>query len=441
MKTLARLAPFVAALDGASAYQLHEWGTFTTVSGSDGVLLTGLQREEEPLPPFVHSHFGMENGQAPSIAEYERISRLHGTNGFSPPNSKGIAERPVSGVTVKMETPVIYFHSETGFKARVTVGFDGGTISQWYPARSGGEKLPEPPPPANPAKNPTPVEQWNIDFSKPYRGGIEWDVEVLSPETSRATLTFKPKDSVNWLRARVPEANVVRTAAGETENYLFYRGIGNFKPGLLTTVSADETLHLENLSGGDIPYLLVFERRDGKVRWSEKNEGLNAGTSLAFPEASLKPADDAFPSPIYNSLRNGLIASGLLQSEADAMIQTWWNSYFEREGLRVFWIVPRPVTDRILPLTVAPEPDKITRTLVGRSEVLRPSAERHWLAMSNSPRPSATRLQTEFPGAATISGISYEEGLRWQALVAADRFGLAIEERMKSLEKSASAAK
>jgi hypothetical protein len=41
----------VAALETAAAnYQLHEWGTFTTVAGSDGVLLTGLQREEEPLP-------------------------------------------------------------------------------------------------------------------------------------------------------------------------------------------------------------------------------------------------------------------------------------------------------------------------------------------------------------------------------------------------------
>ena len=50
----------------AQAYELHEWGTFTTVAGSDGVLLTGLQREEEELPGFVHSHFGFENGQPPT---------------------------------------------------------------------------------------------------------------------------------------------------------------------------------------------------------------------------------------------------------------------------------------------------------------------------------------------------------------------------------------
>lgn len=422
MKTLARLAPLIVALDSLSAYQLHEWGTFTTVSGSDGVLLTGLQREEELLPHFVHSHFGLENGQMPDMAEFQRISKLHGTNGFSTRNSKGFDGRPVSNVTVKMETPVIYFHSETGFKARVKVGFEGGSISQWYPGRSGGETLPEPAPPADPVKSPTPLTAWNIDFSKPYKGGIEWDVEVLTPEASRATLTFKPKDSVNWLRARVPEANVVRTASGETENYLFYRGIGNFKPGLHTTVSADETLHLANNSGGDIPYLLVFEQTGGKVRWFAKSEGLKASVTLAVPETSLTPAESAFPSPVYDSIRSGLTASGLLESEADAMIQTWWNSYFESGGLRVFWIVPQTVTDRILPLTVTPQPEKIVRTLVGRSEVLRPSLEKQWLAMSHLPE---------------------DKSWPWQSLVNSDRFGLAIAERINALkkEKSASAMK
>ena len=142
MKSRIPFALIVAAAQSAAAYELHEWGTFTTVSGSDGKLLCGLQREEEALPIFVHSHFGMENGQFPSPTEYNRILREHGTIGFVNLGQKGLGRRPVSGVTVKMETPVIYFHSDTGFKARVKVGFNGGTISQWYPGRSGGESLP-----------------------------------------------------------------------------------------------------------------------------------------------------------------------------------------------------------------------------------------------------------------------------------------------------------
>ena len=53
MKTTILLILASAAIAGASPdYQLHEWGTFTTVSGSDGVLLSGLDREEEFLPPL-----------------------------------------------------------------------------------------------------------------------------------------------------------------------------------------------------------------------------------------------------------------------------------------------------------------------------------------------------------------------------------------------------
>ena len=119
-----------------------------------------------------------------------------------------------------------------------------------------------------------------MDFAKPYRGGIEWDVDVLSPAESRTARTFKPRDTVNWLRARVPEANVIRTSSGETENYLFYRGIGNFTPGLQTCVSANETLHLKNQTGGDIPYLLVFQQLGNRVSWHARPGGLKSGESL-----------------------------------------------------------------------------------------------------------------------------------------------------------------
>ena len=96
---------------------MHEWGTFTCVAGSDGVLLSGLEVEEHALPPFVYSHAGFA------------------------PADKGWSH-PVHGVTVKMETPVLYFYSDQARSVRVDVGFRGGSISQWYPQRTGGEQAP-----------------------------------------------------------------------------------------------------------------------------------------------------------------------------------------------------------------------------------------------------------------------------------------------------------
>jgi hypothetical protein len=57
------------------------------------------------------------------------------------------------------------------------------------------------------------------------------------------------------------------------------------------------------------------------------------------------------------------------------MIATWHESYFERDGLRVFWIVPRGFTEAILPISASPQPDRLERVLVGRSEVLTPKFE------------------------------------------------------------------
>src|SRR5437764_15475373 len=68
--------------------------------------------------------------------------------------------------------------------------------------------------------------------------------------------------------------------------------------------------------------------------------------------------------------------AGLYRKEADAMINTWHQSYFETEGLRVFWIVPREATNKTLPMTVAPQPTELQRVLVGRSEVLTPAFEK-----------------------------------------------------------------
>lgn len=416
MKTSLLLALLSTAASHAwPIYQLHEWGTFTTVSGSDGILLSGLEREEERLPAYAHAHIGLENGQASDPAEVMRIYQKHGTLGLNPPNTKGLGRRPLNGVTVKMETPVIYFHSGeiSPIPAKVKVGFNGGTISQWYPQRSGGESLPEPLPSLDPVKFPTPLAAWTLDFNKPYQGSIAWDIDILPQKDTRDLVLFKPGDSLGWLRARQPVTNAVRTRGGETEGYLFYRGVGKFDPGLRTTVDARETLHLENKTGGRIPYLVAFELTDGRLRWTEKPDGLDADATLVIPESDLKTEPAGFPQPLYQAVAGGLARCGLTGAEARAMVETWWHSYFEAPGLRVFWVLPRESTDHILPLEITPPPVEIVRVLVGRSEVLRPRQEAAWLAASHK---------------------TGDDANAWNYLVGSDRFGLAIQERVKVLE-------
>ena len=69
-----------------------------------------------------------------------------------------------------------------------------------------------------------------------------------------------------------------------------------------------------------------------------------------------------------------LLANGLYPEEASAMIDTWRESWFE-EGTRLFYIVPRPAIDAILPLAITPAPSAIARVFVGRMELVTPATE------------------------------------------------------------------
>src|SRR5687767_1354095 len=107
--------PAADAKGGASSppdpLVVHEWGTFTSVSGMEGVSLDGLQHEEEALPAFVYSR--SEVRACPL--------RKQGYKGL---------EVPVDNVTHKMETPVIYVHTKRARSLRVRVDFVNGLISQ-----------------------------------------------------------------------------------------------------------------------------------------------------------------------------------------------------------------------------------------------------------------------------------------------------------------------
>src|SRR5215831_3169846 len=82
----------------------HEWGTFTSVAGADG-LATPWQTYggREDLPCFVNT-FGGFKFQIPG--------------------------------TVRMETPVLYFYGSQDTTADVKVDFPKGTITEWYPQTS-----------------------------------------------------------------------------------------------------------------------------------------------------------------------------------------------------------------------------------------------------------------------------------------------------------------
>lgn len=184
MKALVLSIAALFAADGADAadpgYVLHEWGTFTTLAGSDGVLLDGIHADDHALPDFVHSREGERDG--------------------------------FFGTSVKMETPVIYLYSDREREVRVKVAFPGGLLTTWYPqVRRLSPAI---------AKEPPPLKDGVLDWGT---------VKVLAPGLGLEKLpAVDPADP--WALARAPESNVLRLcgAGEEHERYLFYRGLGRF---------------------------------------------------------------------------------------------------------------------------------------------------------------------------------------------------------------------
>lgn len=412
-------------------YVLHEWGTFTTVSGSDGILLSGLEREEEHLPTFVYSHAGMENGTRSDPGAFVFKEGVPVFVPVQPVPVRGLAQmkgfhwqRDLRNVTVKMETPVIYFYTEEELEVDLRVGFKGGAISQWYPHRSEGElpptfksyptMIPHPGKRTYSYTDETGQDPGCIDFAEGYEGWIRWEVDVLPRDRVDPAKLFKAHETRAWMYPKVGRAAVVRNELGEYENYLFYRGVGNFGLPVKTMVDEQERLLIRNEASERVPFAFVFEQASGVVRYSVLENGIAAGETVTIAEEELVTVKGDWTEVVYLLMRDGLVRAGLYPEEADGMVRTWWESYFETPGLRVFWVVPEGVTNGVLPMDVTPAPRESVRVLVGRSEVLRRRFEQQLVKVLTGKEPEGQAMRDYYRN---------------------DRFGLAYQRRVEALTK------
>ena len=316
---LAALALNAAELNGENKPVIaHEWGTFTSVAGEDGNPVQWAPLFGAPdLPCFV-GHIDTEH----------------------------VTKWQISGL-VRMETPVLYFYSQRPVTLSVHVDFPRGLITEWYPQAS---KVT----PAAPAI-----------IGPIYRNGsIEWDrVSLLPGEKPDFPSTT---GSSRYYAARQTDSAPLRIGA-QHEKLIFYRGVGNFPPPLRPRYGADGTLEIRNAGSEPIPLAILFQNHNGKI-------GYQVIRSIK-DTATVDPATPfSDPGQLSLDLTAALVEFGLYPKEASAMLETWRDSWFE-EGTRVLYIMSRQDVDSVLPLTITPEPQRITRLFVGRVEVLSPDTK------------------------------------------------------------------
>jgi len=211
-------------------YAVHEWGTFTSVLDGEGrPLRWNPFALVAPLPGFVH------RGTEPKVGAWG---------------------------TVRLETPVLYFHAAEALSVDVRVAFPGGRLSEWYPAaEGGGEEL-------------------------AWRG-----LDVLPGLDATLPTGLAGEE---YYAARGVQAAPVHTRSGEEEGFLFYRGVGSFEQPLAVRIVGAEderSFELENLGEEPVEGVLLFERRGGRAGLLEAGT-LAAGAVRRIPTAALALVPD-----------------------------------------------------------------------------------------------------------------------------------------------------
>ena len=107
------------AASAADRLTVHEWGTFTALQDEQGLRWEESMSTTKPLPEFVHNLNPLVVSKSYSLGI----------------QMKGAPERHPY-VTLRLETPVIYFHlpqDAAPMKLDVDVALRGGWLTQFYP--------------------------------------------------------------------------------------------------------------------------------------------------------------------------------------------------------------------------------------------------------------------------------------------------------------------
>ncbi len=373
---------------------VHEWGTFTSFQGGDGTLMSWKPLQSSALPQFVYdwSKPGLNRQYITPYVGKGRLMTLQ-----------------------RMETPVVYFYSDQDMAVDLTVKFPQGRITEWFPqADQVGPSRPASPGASSNSLSSESLIHWsNLLLLPPkkfaaayqtlptdtngshYFAARETDSDYIvsspgpddaSPTMNSAALNCGGAPApaplvVQPLAERlsmvaVPKVEIAAKPPPEVEKFLFYRGAGSFATPLRVKMASDDAVVLENTGSEPLAHLFVLGVKDHSGNFVYVAD-LPPGAKKTVPikmQSSLLPGDQ-LTQQISDRMAESLKESGLYPREATAMVNTWKDSWFQENGVRVLYVLPRTWTDHTLPMTLNPSPKSLVRVMVGRAEIFTPAAE------------------------------------------------------------------
>lgn len=358
---------------------VHEWGTFTGFAGSDGVHLPFGTTIGGDLPPFVVNRLNQATRQNVKI-----------NIGFLFTKGGGVY------ALQRMETPVIYFYTAQPRDVSVGVDFPRGLLTEFYPPVRGMSPAFGDGPGELNAVERAPVLNGALPATRPdakfERGSLDWGTVRLIPQVAgerAASMPEVPKTAgaaSHYQYARETDAATVQFSdrPGERyeERFLFYRGLGDFTLPMKLTAAAGDRFEMNNAGAQPIRFALLLRVAEGRARFALYHD-------IKGKQAMALPAETLALDEVGDAIARALVAEGLYEKEARAMVKTWSSNWLGEPGTRVLYTVPRAVTDGLLRLRIAPAPNETVRVLVGRIDVMTPEQEAKIQSLM------ATSLQTK----------------------------------------------
>jgi hypothetical protein len=306
--------PVPAADAPKQGLTVHEWGVISVYNDVE-LANAAMRAEWANMPKFI-------NGQ--------------------------IDGRKVPEYMGPVDAPVIYFHAAQPMTFSVKVDFPKGKPALWWPSTvnygGGLRKI-------------RPIEAVN---------SLSWQVHLKAKEAAQVQPMALPK--AHWFEAlRAVQADDVYInqpyAAGkQKERFIYYDGLLPSPKAAVVTVTGDN-VGVKSQAKYPLHDVTVVDLRNiRKVRIARVAK-LDAGAEVK--EVAFTEADQSkWPFDAVAMLVKQLQTSGLHEDEAKALANVWQKTFFETEGVGVFYRLPQEIYDQLLPLTLSVKPEKIVRTML-----------------------------------------------------------------------------
>lgn len=334
--------------------------------------LLRAKRDAEALKAglVVHEWGSMQHHMGTTTSEFD----LMGENQADLPSFVKVwSEQPALG-PILIRKPILYFYTQEKMKVNVTARFPEGILTQWYPDVT--TFAPQRDGRIRPGNN----------QAQSRNGTLSWQQIELDPETDASMFANVRENHPWWHLARDTDATPVRVAqkgranridAGTVERFLFYRGAGEYKPMVQPTrdKASDDFSVTVPFSQIDLRGVFLVRVNDSGATITHAPVLKAEGTmTLAGPEA-VKPPQEA-AAIAKAQLIESLEAAGLFSKEAQGLVDIWGDDMFTTPGERLLYLMPSNEVERVLPLTIQPEPKQLVRTLIAWVELSTPEAEK-----------------------------------------------------------------